>query len=1379
MKGPGDISPAVKHAFQQVLGYLNFSSGAADPKVLAALNQLFAHADDGGSNQPLWRSVAGLLSHELEALATDSTAFQDSTQATVVLKLLPEVLVGYLEFHRDLLFHQTESGLFNSFFVGRALEAILKVGGPWEESERIVRGSIWVLNDFLGYRPVAALETQKIEPYAHEWVRPVPLYVRGAGAAYGPYRQVLEKALELLASTDEDILRDAHFDSAVVDELAYDPRAYDFDHPVNKRPNYHFGLWDPHQIDNQGRYRRFVVQQVTLDALMSRLGTATELPRDEVEFEAAAVLAGTILMAAGISGRGPGAHDSTVSLATLLPVIAQYRDRFYERLIQRPEAKHAERLRAEASLLRQPFGGARQHLNAELARRRASQLEHVHLARIFARMGFPDAATRQANVVPVAAARLACRIDCLLTSGLRDIDAGDLEEAVEVPARIRDLLDRGIACGALVDPWNILGFDCHFSLFPALENSVYDHRVDELVELAERLFAFYSRIWSEAAAVDRPDLSRRVDHEFKAAAEWWRQFAVHQVSGVESPDSGELYRAARHVAEALSLWHKGGASSGDLGFWSSHAEMFDAPKAYALVIDALLARGDAVASMSLLIHWLSQADRVPLEQGDCSFNLLAMRWMTQLTRQPASESVSADDPRPKNGPHSPWRLAQKFIDFLEANAEDYWQPPSFKLAGHSAGPRSGESSSASDSQLDELFHDAEDNPDVEGGLYGAAYDDVVYRDSTDDGVDGSIYDADNTTHDELTYESERIGDRLAFQQGLAQLWQLVAATPIFRDASVDPAVRAAALQRWIPQAAANTEALLTLLDQIREYRLLTPSGDHESMAEYDRQRLARESLLERVIVTAVEMADAHRLLLAARGANARLIPQPTEDQTRVAETEAGSQPAIEVLSGLLSGDLVAVQTHWEDLVSDLQRQRLLYVPLSKGGAPRAIVEARARQTMIEGLLAWLPRMGRIREACELIEVARDMERNNPVGSGAVTEFDDLFTVGYRAIVESMVESARTWTDDSATAPDERSDAPLADEPPADDRSADERSEHEEPASAEEFSTADRLVACLEQLTESLLKSWLAHSHTLRLSVLEQVEKVGEWRKLVAFIKKYGEQLFTQPFLYLSNIRAILHQGVDAWLRQLQTNPPAGMELRLLSDLDERIARNDACRRLSLILEAIIENYGEYRDYNSTTTQSDRGDSLFMLLDFLRLRAKYDRICWNLRPVILAHEILVRRGYEDAAKTWRRALTERIGGEADRYLAQLMELQRKYAMRMPTVADRLAERFIKPLSIDRMRALVAPAIEEARRGGPCPCFELLEHEAEVLTRNPTGAGLDVPGWIEALEEEVELQYGAAQHRIEELDLGNLIPLRALSMEEVQQQLDDWEETRPGQ
>ena len=76
-------------------------------------------------------------------------------------------------------------------------------------------------------------------------------------------------------------------------------------------------------------------------------------------------------------------------------------------------------------------------------------------------------------------------------------------------------------------------------------------------------------------------------------------------------------------------------------------------------------------------------------------------------------------------------------------------------------------------------------------------------------------------------------------------------------------------------------------------------------------------------------------------------------------------------------------------------------------------------------------------------------------------------------------------------------------------------------------------------------------------------------------------------------------------------------------------------------------------------------------------------------MVFAHEILVRRGQDEAARIWRRALAERISDEADQYLTQLAELQKKYAMRMPTVADRLAERFVRPLAIDRIRALVEP------------------------------------------------------------------------------------------
>ena len=57
-----------------------------------------------------------------------------------------------------------------------------------------------------------------------------------------------------------------------------------------------------------------------------------------------------------------------------------------------PAGPHGDRLREEAVRTRQPFGGARQHLNHELARRRAIQLQRVHLALLYARMGRTEAA---------------------------------------------------------------------------------------------------------------------------------------------------------------------------------------------------------------------------------------------------------------------------------------------------------------------------------------------------------------------------------------------------------------------------------------------------------------------------------------------------------------------------------------------------------------------------------------------------------------------------------------------------------------------------------------------------------------------------------------------------------------------------------------------------------------------------------------------------------------------------------------------------------------------------------------------------------------------------------------------------------------------------
>src|SRR4029453_980501 len=140
-----------------------------------------------------------------------------------------------------------------------------------------------------------------------------------------------------------------------------------------------------------------------------------------------------------------------------------------------------------------------------------------------------------------------------------------------------------------------------------------------------------------------------------------------------------------------------------------------------------------------------------------------------------------------------------------------------------------------------------------------------------------------------------------------------------------------------------------------------------------------------------------------------------------------------------------------------------------------------------------------------------------------------------------------------------------------------------PQEGEEDEThAEALISCLEKLTESLLTSWLAHSRTLRLSVLERVHDKASWKKLVEFVERYGDELFSQRFLNLGNIRAILHQGVGSWLTSLQEDDDTDeVPERLLGGLGGGEPLDAAAEQLTLVLEAVVENYGEYRDYNST------------------------------------------------------------------------------------------------------------------------------------------------------------------------------------------------------
>ena len=1321
-----NVTPPERSLSQEIVGYLNFSEGPADPRFYRAISDAYRQLDaesSPGKPTPLRRRFVDWLRSEMARLEAEGQAFRNLSQARDVFEAtVDRLLPAYRDFHRDLLFHQTDDELFRPYFLARALQTVLRLRLAGTDDVDLVPQALDKLNDFLGHRPTAVLQNdRKLEPYEHEWVAPLPVYVAGAGLAHDRYRLVLEKALAILSETDSEVLLQAYFDPALIEELAIDPRAYDFDHPVNKRPNYHFGQWDPHHIDGRGRYRRFVFQEVTLHAIWQRSQEEAEATADELLFEAGAVLAGTMLMASAVSGNGPDAHDSSVTLSTLLPRIVRCREEFYARLLQRVGGAHGDRLRAEAETLRQPFGGARQHLNQRLARLRAVQLQHVHLAQLFAKMGYAEAGRRQAQIVPVASARMLCEINGVITTIHQLVDRGQLPQAAaEVPEAV-SLLHRAIECGALVDPWNILGFQGQFSLFPALENTVRDHRVDVLVHLVKRIFALLVRLVGEAAASGEHDLRDKLQGLLDSMSEWWDQFASTTVSGVDPVSGHDAVLSAEQIAEALGAWQQGGAETGDIQFWRKHVAHFSSPKSYALVVETLLDKHDYVASMGLLMQWLGRFGDLPLVEGDFSFHALATRWLQEMLGNEARSGFA--DPGARRD------LIAKFFDYLEANADENWSVPRFELAENGRRPRRETRTLG-----DELESDDDDEESEEKALFGAAYEDVVYRDSTRDGNEGDTVgdDEDQSTEYELESEAQRVITRLALIETAARLWKTVAVGSGNQPTEGETFhIDQDRLVSWLRQAEDNRLGLLRLLDQLHDHRLPEPRGTHASLVEYDRRRQVKEDLEARIIVTAVETIEAGRLLLAA-------IDQPPADL----QAHEWSVRFVEAVSRLKRGDRAALVEGMPRLRAELLERPILYVPLAKGGKPREIVDVQSIQAAAVTLLQALPRAGLLAETYRMVSTVQLMERHRPVGEGAVTEFDRLFQVGFDASVHALIDAVEFGSPSVSY--------------------------------GEDVEHSTELFEGLQTLTEGWLKRWNTHSRSLRLSSLEKAADKKRWEQLVEFIKRYGKDLFTPKFLNLGNLRAVLHQRVDVYLRRLEEDDYAESRPTLLDALDKDIQRHEAVELLTIVIETLIENYAEFKDYNSTTTQSDQGDLLYILLDFLRLRLGYERFAWNLRPVMMVHEVLVRRQKTATAELWRRAVTERTCEAADWNLKHLRDLTRLYGVRLPTISDRLGERFVRPLAVDRLRALIRPAIVELRNGDEHTAFSLLEQELREFTDNPCGSGLDVPAWLLALEDEARRVQAQVDRRAAiPPSLPERIPRVTLTWEEALQQLRAWD------
>jgi hypothetical protein len=542
------------------------------------------------------------------------------------------------------------------------------------------------------------------------------------------------------------------------------------------------------------------------------------------------------------------------------------------------------------------------------------------------------------------------------------------------------------------------------------------------------------------------------------------------------------------------------------------------------------------------------------------------------------------------------------------------------------------------------------------------------------------------------------------------------------------------LPAWLARARKNYQELLTLLDAIHDHPLAGPSGSYDSLVEFDRRRVIKERLLGVIIGTSLDTA------LAVGTLQGRLAEVRGEEVTAPGGDDPHWVPVLLRLDrALWRGEADTARALVPPFLQLFQHEPLLFRPLAQGGHPRHVLRASLAQTILRTLAVNLPRLGLLREAYELARTAQAMEQAQPLEGPRVTEFDRLFEGAAHAVVEAVVAAALR-----------EPDSPGSDE---------------------------QLVEFMETLMEPFLTLWMEHSRTLRVAVLEAVRE-DEWPALCDFIRRYGRDVFQARFMTLANLRGILHGGVGKYLDYLRDNPDPLHPVRLVEELGEAVQRPQAERFLQVILQAVIENYEEYKDYNTTTPQSDYGDNLHLLLDFLRLKASYDRHAWHLRPLLQVHEVLARRHLR-VAERWQEQLTRLTSELAEQYVQELADLEEDHGMRLRTVADRLQERFVKSLALDRLCALIEPVMEEVHGGGPATAFARLEEELRPYAQTPVGVGLDVPQWLRRLDAEVQrvqAARGAMVHLVEHL---LRVPRAVVRLEDLQRQVQDWRQPRePG-
>jgi hypothetical protein len=227
-------------------------------------------------------------------------------------------------------------------------------------------------------------------------------------------------------------------------------------------------------------------------------------------------------------------------------------------------------------------------------------------------------------------------------------------------------------------------------------------------------------------------------------------------------------------------------------------------------------------------------------------------------------------------------------------------------------------------------------------------------------------------------------------------------------------------------------------------------------------------------------------------------------------------------------------------------------------------------------------------------------------------------------------------------------------------------------------------------------------------------------------------------LTLGNARAIVLHGADRLLNELANNVAPFQTIRIIDDLEEgKLDREHAVDIMEFVYESVVDNFDVFLEYNTTTTQSDYGNRLYCLLDFLRIKLLYDRFEWNHLPYHFVHEVMTRIEVADMAALIEEELIDETRETAESLMKELQQLEVTYGVRLPALHDLIGDRLVGPLKVNRMTARVArcnPELPDVTDEQATESFQQLRDEIADYMQGRMGSGIETPEWMNSLGRE---------------------------------------------